>query len=212
MTDYLVLDIETAVTRKLDGETLRYIKKNKTLKDPEKIKKHAESKAAFTTGLPQIISIAYSIVCGHTNEYVEEPQGKAGGNEEELLLWFADEAKEYGHAKLTGYNIKGFDYPNLTARCALHSIALPWRIGKWDFIDLMDFPYYGQGGLKSVCYWRGITQNVACSEHLGLKTVDGSNVANMYKEERWAELLAYNIEDVRMTSELLLKTLPYYKL
>ena len=212
MTDYLVLDIETVVKREITEKDEKYLKVNKTLKDPKKIKIDKEKKMGFQAGVPEIVSIAYSVVDANTHTYAEEPKGMTSLNEKEILDWFSAEVKEYDYAKLCGFNIKGFDYPHLVVRCSHHSVSLPWRVGKWDMVDLMEYPYYNQGGLKQICYWRGIKQEVMGSELLGLTMIDGSNVAQMWEEERYAELVAYNIEDVRMTSELLLKTLPYYKL
>lgn len=218
MTDYLVFDIETYIDKMPSQEGMGYIKHNRVLKDPEKIKADRLKKMGFIPGVPRIVSIAYSVFCSHSMKYIEEPKGKVSVDEREILQWFATELRECEHMKLTGFNIKQFDYPHLCSRCVKHGVTLPIKADKWAFVDLMEFPHKSQGSLKEVCYWRGIKQDVMGA--LALKETEtslglirtGDDVARLWEEERLAELLAYNVEDVRMTTELLKQDLNFYKL
>lgn len=119
----------------------------------------------------------------------------------EVLLWFNEYLEEYpGQINFVTYNGDRFDIPHVHWNYAYHKLELPYRIGKWDSIDLMKlvnewgekYPYT----LDLACLIYGVTDSIP--------ETDGSMVEAMVASGEWERLAEYNKADVEKTAKLFL--------
>lgn len=192
---HLIIDLETVVKKELTELDLQHIKHDKRLKDKKKVEESKRKNAPFLPGVPDICSIGFGVVKGGEIEKVDAVTHK---EESVCIDQFLDalDSEILHQPKIVGFNCESFDMPVLMAALYRHGKRLPFKIGKWDVVDLMRRPFYGMGGLKSICYLLGVEQRLP-------DTFDGSMVADAYHNGDLEIIHEYAKEDARMTCELL---------
>lgn len=149
---------------------------------------------ALSLSRAKVVSVALAQVIG---DKVFDLDVSAGGDEAKVMEWFVDYLSELGSGcQFVGYNVDGFDLPILCRALHTHSLSLPFPLGKWDSIDLMNKPFKSKLPLKDLVRAFGIERDEQ------VKDIDGSGVAKLVKNKAWSSLALYNKEDVRITAEL----------
>ena len=210
----LIIDIETIPNQTIEPDLKPQFDETTlklgNLKDPIKIQeKIEEAKIAFDEGLNkkmsvqsnfcQIISIGYieiNIAGEIKNKDVFiDPKG-----DKTILANFAN---IYNGQELIGWNSKGFDIPVIWKRFVLNKMKNPFA----DYRKLCA-PYSDQGSIDLMHVWNGAGQYgklVDCAALLGIDAkdgMDGSMIYDAYKEKKFDEIAAYNMQDCETTLEI----------
>lgn len=145
----------------------------------------------------RMVSVSVATVFGDTIDNLKVMTDNEGSPVEFFVEYLKEVCSEYQlKYTLVGFNIKRFDLPIVARTLAASNLKLPQRLGKWDVIDLYEWPFgRGKGTLKSWCRSFGIEL-----KHDG----NGSQVAQLYAEKDFASLAAYNESDVEATANLFL--------
>lgn len=199
MNTALVFDIETRVDRAwcerpefLDGIAAGY-EPPKSIKDPVKLAAHHTDwweKQRDRWNLSPLTGCIYAIAWADLWE--GDVECLAGADEvDDVLGPFVDTLNLLDNAPvLTGYNVRGFDVPWITARCSVLGLQLPrWWPHAKDYRGIADVMDATGGG--RLCEWL---------ERCGLpaKTDDGSQVEHMTVDQ----VRAYCTNDVAVEREL----------
>jgi len=178
----------------------------KNYKDPEKIAQHKEAaKAAFLERYhfridgcrPVVIGVGLVNAAGDvrvTQFHGDNPK-KMGG---ELVDWLNNLGAPW---RFIGFNSKNFDIPILALAVHQSGKQLKYKLGKWDAVDLMDYPLRGYK-MKDAARAYGV---IAAEEN-------GSKILEWYAKGDWDSILTYNEIDVRSTAGLYLGLSALYNL
>ena len=201
----LVIDIETVTHPVTQADIIEYMRDYKppaNYKNEEVIAKHrAETERnaindisdsrRFSLGGKRMVSLAAGLAS--MKHGVTNITSWASDDLSEIVLGFIEYVNSIGPYNMVGWNIKGFDLPEIVKSIHLtgNSGKLAYKPGKWNIIDLCDYPFK-RTKLKETAKAFGI-------ETLGL---DGSCVADLHAAQNWAAIQKYNEDDVRITGEI----------
>jgi len=129
-----------------------------------------------------------------------------GDNEQDVVEDFRTFLGGFNHFTFAGFNIRGFDLPNIQSRFIKYNVEPIQVFGnKYNSIDVMDLLNYGsldkKGSLEDYLKFFGME-----GKYNGFT---GADVQRLYDEKRWEDLKKYSLEDARLEHELLLKVLQY---
>lgn len=173
-------------------------------KDPVKLAAHhtdwwmeQRKKWTFSPLTAEVVAIA------HADLWEGDVECTASDDEYEVLATFA-EALGNPEAALTGYNIRRFDVPFVTARCAIHAIELPWW---WphdrDYRRIADvFDVTQRGGCQKWLERCGLplkTSDGASVEHMTIEQVHAYCSNDVHVERLLAQRFAPNMPSLRST-------------
>ncbi len=209
MPQAIVFDIETKADSAFLGraevlaELLSHMKAPGNCSLPETIKRKKDEALAdklMEAALSPITGRIVAIGVADLNDETDIACEAADDDERGLLERFSESITERGPQILCGYAVRPFDIPFVTARCALHDVALPeWWPHTKDFyriVDAMDILSPGTRTHLSTWLLR-----------FGLpgKTGSGADVAFMDV----AQIQAYCLNDVRVERMLIRKIAPF---
>ena len=204
----LVFDIETRIDwdyvrdpgRLLDLEVS--YEPPQGVKDPTKIAGHhtewwfkERNRWTFSPLTAEIVAIAWADL------WEGEVHCAASEDEYEVLLEFADALSDQ-ETVLTGYNVRGFDVPFVTARASLMQIELPWW---WphekDYRRIADvFDVTRKGGCDDWlqrCGLPGKTSTGAHVEYMTIEQVTEYCTNDVHVERLLAQRFAPNMSGLR---------------
>ena len=192
---HIIFDIETVPAESCrNDEGLKLIQRRKLeakYKKPETIENHM---ADFVKGMSLEPGTAQVCCICAAVQGEDKAFGLASPNENRLLHEFADWLKEAGDMAPTfvGFNIRKFDIPVLVAaymRCGLpvpsdlaRALNAPWG---WTIDYYSLFPGTA-------------LQRFAQALGLGPLAVSGGDVAELFEQERFSQILAHCTDDVNM--------------
>jgi len=195
MSEYLVLDIETAPLENAADYT-DLIGIDKRLKDPEKI---AEAKAKLVDGfaldldLCRVVAIGFGMGESDPIFFLSQDQEQ----EREALIKFWRIAAD---RTMVGKNLLGFDLPVLIQRSRYLNVTAPdvnidkYRSPHLDLQEILTF----RGKFK----WRSL--GFYC-KRFGIPhddTVSGKNIPGLVAAGEWDKVAAHATDDVRATAAL----------
>lgn len=213
MDNLLIHDIETIPQQNLpDDQKPQFDEttvKLGNLKDPEKVKAKIESaKDEFKTGLTkkmslesnycQIISIGYIEIDARLKELrrgviFDETGDKSIIQEFKTI---------YNGQTLVGWNSKMFDIPIIWKRAILNGIRSPF----YNYQSLCS--PYNDNSIDLMRTWNGSTgwgKMIDCAKRLGIPAksgMDGSMIYDAFKDGKYEDIKAYNLEDCECTLEI----------
>jgi len=219
LQNILFLDIETVSQQpafdKLPEEWKFLWKKkaelllrNKEDETPESIYGRAGIYAEFG----KIICISCGVLQGEGDERKIIMKSFYGDDEKKLLLEFAEMINKWnpGPAKyLCAHNGKEFDFPYLSRRMVVHTIAIPpllqlagkkpWEVNHLDTMDLWKFgDFKNYTSLNLLAYTLGVPTPK--------DDIDGSMVGETYwKEKDLGRIVTYCQKDVITVAQVLLR-------
>jgi DNA polymerase elongation subunit (family B) len=135
-------------------------------------------------------------------------------DERELLANFWCDIGQIRPQRFVTFNGKSFDFPYINIRSAIHGVPIPHdmlldsrRFNTEHHFDvreiLTNFERYRKGTLEYFCQIFGI--------HSPKNGIDGSKVADYFKQGRLDEIAHYCLNDCKATGELYLRLKNYYK-
>jgi hypothetical protein len=199
----VVIDIET-LREPLSSAAIakfeREYKPHSTYKSPAATAKHKagkyveyDNKTAFRFDRQRPISVAVADV-GASG--LGDIAGFASPDSRDVAKWLAEWLRELGGAFcFVCFNGEAFDLPILARWTALAGERWPYKIGKWDTIDLFQRPFNRSIGLKEAAAAYGFDPG----------TTSGGDVAGLAERGKFDEILTYNKHDVEITGGLYLK-------
>ena len=201
----IVFDLETVavpMTPEIMARRLEDYKPPANYKDPVKIEAHrkefiesVEERHKFRVGGCRIVSAAFGeIVDGD----VVNIQGKCHEDPAQVVKFAVDYLDEYPEYRLIGYNILGFDLPQLMFALHKYNLRLRCPQSKWAPIDMMD-KWRGYG-MKELAESFGIP---TMKDEAG-NTLDGGAVGGLFDLGALDVIEAYNKHDVLMEGHLFL--------
>ena len=209
MNPCIVFDIETAPDPNIwdDLEFVSQIKSGlsapSNYKDEAKIAAYIEAafdrekdKASLSWCHGKIRAIGWTMLGSDG-----EPQAAASEDELEVLDEFSSALFAFDDAPLVGgYNIRAFDVPYVTMRCAVHQVELPtWWPGIRDWQRIVDpVDIFGRNTGRMSDYLRALS--------LPGKSADGSEAPGMSLDE----LSAYVAQDVRCEDALIMRLSSFF--
>lgn len=203
----VVFDFETVplpVTQEEIEEYLRELKMGNAKKPETVARKKAEAEQdaiqkcldakRFCVWGARVISAAFGVVSG---QQVSQVESCFSDDETEIAAFAYNYLKEIGSYRLVGYNIKNFDLPHFARILSKANLRLAQRPGKWDIIDMCDYPFGRLKGAtcKRVAAAYGITPKV--------RDMNGSHVEQAYANGDFEMIRKYNESDVHLEGELL---------
>lgn len=205
----IVLDIETVpvpLSNELKEFLLKGYKPPSNYKDPEKIKAHRDefirdldSSGGFKVYNQMPVSVAFASL---DSEGELDIESRITDDSEELAQFVHRYLTDAGFYRLVGFNIKGFDIPHLCRLLSQHDLSFPRRLGKWDVVDLCEWPLDRKYKLKEACL----------AFDIPISGMDGSDVAALWNTGKFREIEEYNREDVKITHQLYTKLSHVYHL
>lgn len=206
----IVLDIETVVEPVTASEVEKYMAEYQppsNYKTADAILRHrtkAEAEAVdtlldkkrFSIGGKRMISAALGIV---ESGGVKEIEAWSGEDLSVITMGLVNYLNRFREYRLIGFNINGFDLPEIAKSFWLTKVKPKYKPTKWDIVDLSKHPFQ-KTKLKDAVKAFGI-------EAIGN---NGADVAQMYQDGRWEDIEAYNRDDVRITGELYLAASTIY--
>lgn len=202
----IFLDIETIKAEQVDD---KYLKLDSRLKDPEKIaiaQQNALEKTVFDGAFGECVSIAWAI-----DDYSVVGVGRRTEDEADFLKIALDMLQSHVFKRATqvgiaeyrktwiGHNI-AFDLGFLFKRCAVlgvnSPIRIPWPVNPWDR-NIKDTAYMWEGRQHTVSLDK--LSHVLLGEG---KETGGSEVAKMWVNKQYDDILKYNMDDVRKTRDV----------
>lgn len=198
----LVVDIETLVipvTKEEREAAMAAYVPPANYKSEEALAKHKEEflkelpqkildDKRFSLGGKRMISAALGRV---DNNGVQDIECWCSESLEEITTGFVDYLNSYREYRLIGWNHKKFDLPEIAKSLAKTGVRPKVKPTKWDLIDLCEHPFRGVK-MKEVAKGLG----------LPIMEVDGSNVAELYKEGNFELIKEYNKHDVFLTGSI----------
>lgn len=206
----LILDIETIPNQLLKDDLKPQFDKTTVklgnTKDAEKVKAKIDSaKEEFNNGLTkkmsiesnycQILSLAYIELDFLDNEISRDVLFD-DKDDKSILEKFN---KIYTGQKIIGWNSKNFDIPVIRKRAILQKIKNPFP----NFGQIV-YPY-GDTSIDLMHGWNGSNKYgkmSTCASLLGIESktgMDGIMIYQAWKDKRYDEIKAYNIQDVECT-------------
>ena len=200
---YIILDIET-IPHPDAHQWAEPVKAARNLKDPEKIAADLAEKTAkqadefgLDPDMNRIVALGYHVV-GHAEPDVFLMRDEF--EERQHLLKFWDIYRSYRDVRLVTFNGFRFDLPVLMRRSMYLDVPYP----------LLNLDRYRSEHLD---LWQKLSYNGAISAHslkfyakrMGFGTldkVDGSQIAQLVKEERWQEIHDHCLSDIGLTHAL----------
>lgn len=201
----VIIDIETVINPVEQADVEEYMKAYeppKNYKTPEAVLRHREKtekeavdkliqERRFSLGGKRMVAAGVGRVNG---EGVFDIESWASDDlsviTRGLVTYLDGLGEDY---RLIGWNIKGFDLPEVAKSFAKTKVKPKRKPSKWDVIDMCDYPFR-RLSLKETAKALGI-------ETCGLT---GEDVAQMYADGDWERLKAYNEDDIRITGEVYL--------
>jgi len=200
----ITIDIETIPDQDLPKDCLPVfdettVKLGNIKDEAKRAAKIAEARAAFEDGMTKKMSLEsdYCRILSIGYKWEDQKTEVLFGekNDSIILSEFADILrKHHGPIQMIGWGIKRFDLPVLWKRMILNEISPPFNLlsltnpyNHTDCADLMTI--WNNGGMGKLS---------ACCKRLGIpvKTgMDGSMIFDAFKEKKFDEIKAYNIED-----------------
>lgn len=192
----LGIDIETVPQEGIMGDAayVKWARAKNPNADDKAIEKVAGLHAEY--GMIVCVGFAYREKDGKmTTTSVVNTDG-----EREMLKEVADAIDEMHGVQLVGHNIKGFDIPFLAKRMLANGIRVPsalsvmgkkpWEINHVDTLEQMRFGGDVSMSLQSACRLFGLEDPKAA--------VNGSEVAELYKDGKLDEIAKYCEGDAKM--------------
>lgn len=202
----VVIDIETLVLPPTAEEIEAFASNWKppaNIKDPERIEarrqeafanipKAIEDEKRFTLGGKRMICCALGTI-SRTGSGVTAIESYSGDDLGKITKGIVDYLDRFDSYRLIGWNHRSFDLPEICKAFRQTGVRPRSRPGKWDLVDLMQFPFERKG-LK------------ATAQAFGLEVMDvnGSDVQSLYDAGQWDKIREYNEHDVRITGEIYL--------
>ena len=209
----LIIDIETIPNQNIDDDIKPKFNESTVklgnVKDQEKINAKIESsKKEFESGLTkrmsiesnycQIISLGYIEVNEQNNE-VSRGVLFDELNDKSIIEQFD---KIYTGQTIIGWNSKNFDIPIIWKRAILNNTKNP----------VYNYQYlcnpYNDNSIDLMRTWNGSTnygKMSDCAKLLGIECktgLDGSMIYDAYKDKKFDEIKAYNLEDCQCTLDI----------
>ena len=149
-----------------------------------------EEKDAFRLHRNRMISLSLGTI-GDSD--VSDIEAFYGDDPAKILAGALGYLEAVGAFRFVGWNCNKFDLPILAKHMGTYGLRLPRRQGKWDTVDLCQYPF-------------AYTSLKDCARAFGLNVppVDGSDVAGLYARQAWTDIAEYNKSDVRLTGRLYL--------
>jgi len=191
---HIVFDIETVPAESCrNDEALKMIQlrrlQNK-YKKPETIEAHMADfvkQMSLEAGTAQVCCIC-AVVCGEDNSF-----GMAAANEGHLLHAFSDWLNNAGDVPtFVGFNIRKFDIPVLVAAYIRCGLPIPSKLAR----TLLN-PYHWSIDYYSLFPGTAL-QRFAQALGLDPLAVSGADVAELFEQERFPEILRHCTDDVNM--------------
>lgn len=198
----VVIDIETLVHPVTVSDISQFmaswkpsgaVKKEKTIaRHREEAQAEAASliadKRRFTLGGKRMISCAVGLAVGND---VKEIECWASEDLSIITQGIVDYLDEFSEYRLIGWNLKKFDLPEIVKSFALTHKRPKRAVGKWDVIDLADYPFK-ETKLKDA------------AKAFGLEILEthGGDVQRLYEQGMWDEIKHYNKYDVYLTGKI----------
>jgi predicted PolB exonuclease-like 3'-5' exonuclease len=201
---YCILDIET-VPHPDAHMWAEPVRPDSRLVDPVKIAKSIEEKTAerderfgLDADCNRIAALGFVFV-GHGDPTVYLMRDEF--EERQHLQVFGNTYRKYGSPRIVTFNGLKFDLPVLMRRAM--------------YLDIQDFPEFNLDRYRTphIDLWQKLSHNGLLTAHslkfyakrMGFTTLDkveGSEIAQLVKEERWAEVEAHCLSDIGLTHAL----------
>lgn len=212
----IFMDIETLPTD--NPEVISMVKSKLTApsnyKDPEKISAYIEDKADEAIHKTGLSGLFGRVLCfGYAID--DQPAGVVYGKEasdekfilqdiRRIICTNAGRKRDYCANTLIGHNLLGFDIPFLSQRMMVNGLpplfehgTKPWDTGAYDTSLMFACGNRDFYSLENLCLAFGVKSPKG--------EIDGSMVAQAYRDGRHDQIIDYCADDVRATRELYLK-------
>jgi predicted PolB exonuclease-like 3'-5' exonuclease len=211
MAEYLVIDIETIARENIDLTEKKmeiYEEVSQEYKKQETIEAHTQKnfeKYCKTLSLDKATNQIISISLMHRS--FDEPLVIFSNNERDLLTQFVaflDSFYKKIRFNFAGYNINGFDIPNLVYKIAKYGLTVNYpafTFEKYDNLDILDL-FGGKGKLKDVLADFGIEGKYG--------GIDGSMIQDLWNDHQYDIIKQYSKQDAKIEHDLLLRVLDVY--
>tara|TARA_R110000851_G_scaffold9781_2_gene36101 strand:- start:82 stop:858 length:777 start_codon:yes stop_codon:yes gene_type:complete len=161
-----------------------------------------------TNVAPAMLKENSTIMCwsakwiGNDNVYYESAQNQTEGIMLNSLLPLLDEADF-----VVGHNVSGFDMPKIRGRCLVNGLRIPQPYKEIDTLKIARKEFgFDSNKLESLAKILGLVEKSSHKKFPGFELWSECLKGN---DEAWAEMEAYNVQDIVTTEEVYVALRPY---